>query len=188
MLHIQALQSIQFSTNVPFQQVHCEISSKEWDTVPQALFHAIFMYLYLWAISFRGIILKQMCIFTYIYLWIPSNVYLFHQTWAIKGTRSNVGSIYSLEFQPAMMQNGAGAILKQKKEDGISSPTFYRIPLWLMLFPQKWKDMILDLILTACPMWEIFRVGIEFSFWKYYAMRKTQLYRASWRAQIMETA
>lgn len=55
-------------------------------------------------------------------------------------------------------------------------------------FPQNWKDMILDLILTVCPMWEIFRVGIVFSFLKKYAMRNMQLYGATWRAQMMETA
>lgn len=38
-----------------------------------------------------------------------------HQTQAIKGTRSNVRSIHSLELQPAMMPNGAGTILKKKK-------------------------------------------------------------------------
>lgn len=48
--------------------------------------------------------------------------------------------------------------------------------------------MILDLILTVCLMWKIFRVGIVFSFLKYYAMRKTQLYGATQRAQIMEVA
>lgn len=51
--------------------------------------------------------------------------------------------------------------------------------------------MILDLILTVHPMWETFRVGIVFFFWKYYAMRKTQFCGATivWRrAQIMETA